>query len=249
MLSSALRRATWSSQRGADDNLSRFVPPLLATDPAAFDVPRQATVTVLFADIVGFTRLCEEVAPADAISLLGDFHRRMARIIAAHGAGIDDYIGDGVMAVWGGMRDASDDAVRALRCAVAMLDAVARWSDRSTTDLGRSIRIGIGLHTGQAMIGNSGDAQRAKLLVLGDAVNVASRLERATRQHGAALIVSDDVMRAACRNAPVNIGLDVCRRSPVSLTVRGRRRPVDVWVMRHNRDAQTRLALCRTDSA
>jgi adenylate cyclase len=247
MLKSALRRATWPIQSDIDDNLSRFVPPLLAADPAAFDVPRQATVTVLFADIVGFTRLCEDLSPADAIALLGDFHRRMARIIAAHGAEIDDYIGDGVMAVWGGMRAASDDAARALRCAIAMLDALARWNDESSARRAGPVRIGIGLHTGEAMIGNSGDAQRAKLMVLGDAVNVASRLERATRQHGASLIVSDDLMRAACRHAPVNVGLDVCRQSPVSLTVRGRSRPVDVWVMRQGRDAQTLVALHRTD--
>lgn len=249
MLRSAIRRVGLPIHSDINDNLSRFVPPLLAhyaaVDPAAFDVPRQARVTVLFADIVGFTRLCEELAPTETIDLLGEFHRRMARIIAAHGAGIDDYIGDGVMAVWGGMRSAPDDAARALRCAAAMLDELARWNDESDSRRRQPVRIGVGLHVGEAVIGNSGDARRAKLMVLGDAVNVASRLERATRQLGASLVVSDDVMRAACRHAPVNVDLDICQRSPMSLTVRGRRRPVAVWIMRHGHDAQTVVAFCR----
>ncbi|HKU95155.1 MAG TPA: adenylate/guanylate cyclase domain-containing protein [Vineibacter sp.] len=253
MLRSAIRRADLPIHAGIDDKLSRFVPPLLArqaaVDPAAFDVPRQARVTVLFADIVGFTRLCEDLTPTATIDLLGEFHRRMARVIAAHGAGIDDYIGDGVMAVWGGMWAAPDDTVRALRCAMAMLGEMARWNHESNARQAQPVRIGIGLHVGEAMIGNSGDDRRAKLMVLGDAVNVASRLERATRQLGASLVVSDDVMRAACRQAPVNIGLDICQRSPMSLTVRGRRRPVDVWVMHQGPDAQTVVALRRTDAA
>lgn len=249
MLRSAIRRVGLPIHGDINDNLSRFVPPLLAADPLAFDVPRQVRVCVLFADIVGFTRLCEELSPIEAIALLGDFHRRMARIIAAHGAEIDDYIGDGVMVVWGGGRATADDAGRALRCAVAMLSEIARWNDESEDRRAQPVRIGIGLHVGEAMIGNSGDAQRAKLMVLGDAVNVASRLERATRQLGASLVVSDDVMRAACQHAPVNVGLDICQRSPMSLTVRGRRRPVAVWVMHQGDDAQTVVAFCRTSVA
>ncbi len=253
MLRSAIRRVDPPIHGDINDNLSRFVPPLLARhaaiDPAAFDVPRPARVTVLFADIVGFTRLCEDLAPADTIGLLGEFHRRMARVIATHGAGIDDYIGDGVMAVWGGMWATPDDTVRALRCALAMLDELARWNRESPARQAQPLRIGIGLHVGEAVVGNSGDDRRAKLMVLGDAVNVASRLERATRQLGASLVVSDDVMRAACRRAPLNIGLDICQRSPMSLTVRGRRKPVAVWVMHQGLDAQTVVALCRPGAA
>lgn len=236
MTTSAAARIAWPAYGDGDDSLARFVPPLLAShlavDPAAFEVPRQARVAVLFADIVGFTRLCEELPPAEAMALLGGFYRRMARTIAAHGAEIDDYIGDGVMAVWGGVRSAPTDALRALRCAIAMLEEIERWNGEGDPRRTPPVHIGIGLHVGEAMIGNSGDARRAKLVVLGDAVNVASRLERSTREHDASLIASDDFVRAACRGEPANVGLDRCRKSPVSLAVRGRRQPVPAWILR-----------------
>jgi adenylate cyclase len=236
MTTSAAARIARPAYGESDDSLARFVPPLvasrLAADPAAFEVPRQARVAVLFADIVGFTRLCEELPPAEAMALLDGFYRRMARTIAAHGAEIDDYIGDGVMAVWGGVRPGPTDALHAFRCALAMLAEMERWNGECCPRRPRPIQIGIGLHAGDAMIGNGGDVRRAKLVVLGDAVNVASRLERATRDHAAALIASDEFVRAACHGEPANLGLDRCRKSPVSLIVRGRRRPVPAWILR-----------------
>jgi adenylate cyclase len=113
-----------------------------------------------------------------------------------------------------------------------MLEEMVRWNRDVGARQAHPVQIGIGLHAGEAMIGNGGDARRAKLVVLGDAVNVASRLERSTREHGAALIASDEFMRAACRGEPANVGLDGCRKSPVNLIVRGRRRPVSAWILR-----------------
>jgi adenylate cyclase len=236
MMTPAAARMAWPDYGEIDDSLARFVPPLLAThlaiDPAAFEVPRQARVAVLFADIVGFTRLCEELPPAEAMALLGGFHRRMARVIAAHVAEIDDYIGDGVMAVWGSLRRSPNDPVQALRCATAMLDEIERWNRERAAHGDKAIRIGVGVHVGEAMIGNCGDRWRAKLVVLGDAVNVASRLERSTREHGAVLVASDDAVRAAWRGALADDCLARCRKSPVSLAVRGRRQPVPAWILR-----------------
>jgi adenylate cyclase len=236
MMTSAAARIAWPAYGDGDDSLARFVPPLLASnlavDPAAFEAPRQSRVAVMFADIVGFTRLCEELPPAEAMALLDGFYRRTARKLAAYGAEIDDYIGDGVMAVWGCVQPSPTDALRAFRCAIAILEEIERWNGESGTRRAHPVHIGIGLHAGEAMIGNGGDSRRAKLVVLGDAVNVASRLERSTREHGASLIASDEFMRAACRGEPANVGLDRCRRRPVSLSVRGRRRPVPVWILR-----------------
>src|SRR4029453_8584248 len=119
----------------AADPVATHLPPArtagrLPGPTVALNPPRTARAAVLFADFVGFTRICEELRPTQVIALLDSFHGHMARTIAMHGAAIDDYIGDGVMAVWDGLDRGSDSAVRAMRCALAMLAAVEQWNRR-----------------------------------------------------------------------------------------------------------------------
>jgi adenylate cyclase len=197
------------------------------------DRPRAAFAAVLFADIVGFTRLCEAMDPAAAFTLLDGFHRRMAGAIAAHAAAVDDYIGDGVMAAWSGAGAAS--ARSALCCGFAMLEAVEGWNRERIRRGAAALQVGIGLHAGAVMIGRTGGVPRTdgeprtKLGVYGDTVNVANRLERMTRAYQARLIVSEDLYQAVAVAAPTEARL---ARFPLAVRARipGRSQPLSIRV-------------------
>ncbi len=158
--------------------------------------PRSASAAVLFADIVGFTRLCGTLEPAGTFALLSGFHERMARAVMDHDAAIGDPIGDGIMAVWCGPAAAR----AALRCGFAMLEAIEAWNAARRDGL--PLRIGVGLHAGPVMIGRVGAAGHAKLGAFGDTVNVAHRLERMTRTRRSDIIVSEELFRTVAAHDP-----------------------------------------------
>ena len=226
------RQVAAEAERAA---LSRYFSPNilreLSTNAAALDRPATQPVAVLFADMVGFTTISERLAPDALFGLLRDFHGRLARIAFAHDGTVDKYIGDAIMVHFGTPRPRTDDPVRALACAAAMIAEIQSWTiERIRTGEG-PIRIGIGVHYGEVLVGNIGDTRRLEYTVLGDTVNVASRLERLTRQTGACLMVSDDLVRAvrACGVEPTAI-VEGLRREQTRI-VRGRHQPVAVWCL------------------
>jgi adenylate cyclase len=127
-------------------------------------------LTVLFADVRGFTTLSEELSPEDVMTLLNDFTERCTNIVFQHGGTLDKYIGDAVMAFWNAPRPAPDHADRALAAAVAMAGNGAEELRK------RGIRIGLGLCSGEVVVGNVGGAARKAYTAIGDVVNTASRL-------------------------------------------------------------------------
>ncbi|WP_343717020.1 adenylate/guanylate cyclase domain-containing protein [Inquilinus sp.] len=166
--------------------------------PDRSGAPRSAFAAVLFADIVGFSRLCETLEPAGTFALLSGFHERMALAAADHDAAIGDPVGDGIMAVWCGPAPAAARA--ALRCGFAMLEAIDDWN-RARRD-GLPLRIGVGLHAGPVIIGRVGAVGHDKLGAFGDTVNVAHRLERMTRIRHSDIIVSEALFRAVAQRYP-----------------------------------------------
>ena len=191
--------------------------------------PAVQPVAVLFADMVGFTTVSERLAPGELVALLRDFHGRLARITFAHDGTVDKYIGDAIMVHFGTPRPQPDDPVRALACAAEMVAEIRRWNAERVAAGAMPIGIGIGLHYGDVVVGNIGDARRLEYTVLGDTVNVASRLERLTRETGAALVASDDLVRAvrACGVDARALVADLDRER--TRTVRGRDAPVAIW--------------------
>jgi len=161
--------------------------------------------------------------------LLREFHGRLVQVAFAHGGTIDKYIGDAIMVHFGTPRPQKNDPIQALACAGAMLDEIRGWSDERVRRGEVPIEIGIGVHYGEVLVGNIGDARRLEYTVLGDTVNVASRLERMTREAGVPLIVSDDLVMAVrgCGEDPCIIVKDLSRDS--ARTVRGRRQPIAIW--------------------
>jgi adenylate cyclase len=184
-------------------NLTRYFSPSLVDQLAASDAPfgpvRSATVAVLFADIVGFTRLSESADPQAVIRVLRDFHGRMARAVFDNNGTVDKYIGDCIMATFGTPQAGPRDAWNALACARAMLDRLDAFNDERRAEGKFPLAIGIGLHYGPAVLGDIGDERRVEFAVIGDTVNVASRLEALTRESGSPLLVSDETVEAARR--------------------------------------------------
>ncbi|HEV2549806.1 MAG TPA: Ada metal-binding domain-containing protein [Stellaceae bacterium] len=147
---------------------------------------------VLFLDIRGYSALAAQLRPDETFALLDDFHARMRAIVEAHGGAVHKHLGDGFMAIFGAGQSAPDDARRALAGALALADAIEQWSDERRDHGASPIAIGIGLHYGMAAFGPAGGEQA----IIGDTVNVASRLERLTRRLDTTLAVSDETLSA-----------------------------------------------------
>ena len=216
-------------------SLSRYFSPNivreLSTGGRALDRPAVQPAAVLFADMVGFTAISERLAPDALVGLLREFLGRLARVAFAHDGTVDKYIGDAIMVHFGTPRPQKDDPARALACAAAMIAEVGRWNAERAKAGEAPIGIGIGVHYGEVLVGNVGDARRLEYSVLGDTVNVASRLERLTRETGASLVVSDDLVRAVhgCEVDPSALVAGL--RRDQAHTVRGRREPVAIWCL------------------
>jgi len=216
-------------------NLSRYFSSNVVDELAESDTPittsQSVGAAILFADIVGFTALCEQRSPAEVIDVLKEFHARMEDVVFAHGGTLDKYIGDAVMVTFGTPRPGDDDAARALRCAREMLRSVDAWNEERARADQRSVRIGIGVHYGPVIVGDVGGPQRLEYTVIGDPVNVASRLERLTRELATPLLVSGDLLDAARVDAAVGAGdLDgLVEVEPQSL--RGRSEPLRCFAL------------------
>ncbi|MBJ7449217.1 MAG: adenylate/guanylate cyclase domain-containing protein [Parachlamydiales bacterium] len=133
-------------------------------------------VTILFADIRGFTKMTENFHPRDVIGLLNTFMTKMSRIIDEEGGVIDKYIGDEIMALYGAPIEQADSAYRALKTSVRMMRFLKEWNDERISQGRPAIEIGIGVHTGPVIAGNMGAEFRMNYTVLGATVNLASRL-------------------------------------------------------------------------
>jgi adenylate cyclase len=190
-------------------DLARYVAPDVAdaimSDPAtaeSFGAPANRNVAVLFADIVGFTGLSEHMAPDRVVRLLKSLHERGSAVVFAHGGSLDKYLGDGFLATFGGIRSQPDAAARAVRCALALQDEVARWNAKRQARGHVPLRLSVGVHYGPVVAANVGSAQRLEFTVVGDTVNIASRLETLTRALDCRIAVSDAALTEARLHDP-----------------------------------------------
>jgi adenylate cyclase len=152
-------------------------------------------VTVVFADIRGFTRLSERMDAREVVQLLNEFFTASTDVVVEAGGVLDKFIGDCVMALFGAPSPSPNDALRAVQAAANMQRAAAKLSTNRLERGLRGIEIGVGIHTGLAVVGNIGSAQRMQYTAIGDTVNVAARL--VSRAAGGEIVVSDDVRSAA----------------------------------------------------
>ena len=181
----------------------------------------EKSVTVLFSDIRGFTTISEGLAPAELVAQLNAYFTKMAKAVEASRGVIDKYIGDAIMALFGAPLETAEDAVHAQRAALAMVAALDELNaERSRRGL-PPWRNGIGLNTGRAVAGTLGSEDRWSYTVIGDAVNLSSRLEGLTKHYGVRILVSQATRDAGAGNF-IYRALDLVR-------VKGKNEPVEVF--------------------
>jgi adenylate cyclase len=175
-------------------------------------------VTILFTDIRSFTTISERMNAQELVGLLNEYFTEMVGIVMNEDGVVDKYIGDAIMAVFGAPVPKPGDAVNAVRAAVKMRQALRHLNDRLRERGMAPLRTGIGIHTGEVVAGNIGSERRMEYTVIGDAVNLASRLESNTKELGVNVLISDDTY-ALTKHA-------ILARPVKEITVKGRAQPV-----------------------
>jgi adenylate cyclase len=179
--------------------LARFLPSelvsRLADDDDTLRSGRRQQAVIAFVDMRGSTAIAENLDPQQLSAFLSAFRRRVMRLARLHGGVVDKFIGDGALVVFGLPEPRPDDAVRAVIFASDLVEVIARWNVKGEHAV--AVRIGVGIHCGEVFSGIIGEDARYEFTVLGDTVNVAARLEQATKVHAVPVLASEAVRRAA----------------------------------------------------
>ena len=191
--------------------------------------PRKNEVTVMFSDIRGFTSISEKLDPQELALLLNQYLTDMTKIVFDHSGTLDKYIGDAVMAFWGAPFVEPGHAIRACRSALQMMSRVAELREQWRTQNKPDLDIGIGLNTGVASVGNMGSELRYGYTAMGDAVNLASRLEGLNKEYRTHILVSETTYAAARDTRLIFRELDLLR-------VQGKMQPVTIYELLASHD-------------
>jgi adenylate cyclase len=206
-------------------NYSRFMPEYVVRQmlehPESFKLGGvNQTVTVLFADVRGFTRLAEHAPPEQVVQLLNLYFSAMSDIIFAHNGTLDKYIGDGLMALFGAPTTTPDDAANAVIVAMRMQHRIQKLNEDFLAAGLPQVSVGIGLHTGEATVGYIGSERRTEYTAIGDTVNLSARLE--SNAGGGQILLSEATMGVLAQGQfPL--------RKHAPLTVKNRAQPVQVY--------------------
>ncbi len=184
---------------------------------------KRANVTILFSDIRGFTTLSEKLTPEEVVALLNPYLEAMTEVIYRHGGTVDKYEGDAIIAFFGEPVSYPDHALRAARAAVDMRKALEelkrRWERERTPR--PDLEMGVGLHSGEVFVGLLGSAQRINYTVIGDAANLASRLQDLTKTYQWPILLSESAQR--------QIQEEFETEFIASVTVKGKTAPVNTY--------------------
>jgi adenylate cyclase len=198
-------------------------------------------IAVMFCDLRGFTALSEHRLPYDVVFLLNRYFAAMGEAITDSDGHIDKFIGDGIMALFGMKSNPVSGSRQALAAAARLSARIDGLNAAFAHELPQKLKIGIGIHSGMAVLGEMGWGTAKGLTAIGDCVNTASRLESMTKEYGAELIVSEDVER--------NCGLDLSPWPSHEITVRGRTTPLIIRSFPRARELTNAVSLVKAARA
>src|ERR1700722_4235557 len=179
-------------------------------------------ITVLFSDIRGFSKISEHLAPEKVVQLLNEYFELMVEVVFRNQGTLDKFMGDGLMAIFGAPENDPYQEEHALKAAIEMQQELSKLQVRWEAE-GIQIRIGVGIHSGPAIVGTIGSSRRMEYTAIGDTVNVASRLQTATKELGANILISEHTYYGAKGAFPF--------RNMGTITVRGREEPLTVYAL------------------
>jgi len=192
-------------------------------------------ITVFFSDLRGFTSLSEKMEPEIVAEMLKEYLTEMTQVVFRHKGTVDKYIGDCVMAIWNAPFEDPDHAVNAVRTALDFQEKTIAVSEKWEAKIGGKIRNGVGINTGEAVVGTMGSRQRLEYTAIGDTVNLAARLESITKEYNTSIIISESTYDY--------VKGQFMTRELGAVTVKGKTRPVKIYavlpadIRRHPRTA------------
>lgn len=216
MLSAETRFVRETFARYLSDGI---VEQLLSSPDALTLGGKRQRITIMMTDLRGFTAISERLPPERMVTLINIYLGVMTEVILRHGGMVDEFIGDAILALFGAPSPRPDDAARAVACAVAMQRAMVEVNARSRAAGLPEVEMGIGLHTGEVVLGNIGSSRRAKYAVVGAPVNLAARIESYTL--GGQVLISEDTLDEAGDDVAIDGHLDV--------TPKGVTRPLRIY--------------------
>lgn len=225
-----------SSEKRMKSTMSRYMDPVIAAqmlDGEGLDFlgGRTAEATIMFTDVRGFTTITEEYGAQGTVSFLNDYFTMMVDCITREGGMLDKFIGDAIMACFGLPVAHDDDPDRAARAAISMIRELWEWNEERRAQGLKTVDMGIGLNTDMVVSGNIGSPKRMDYTVIGDGVNLASRLESACKAYSARILVSESTvskLRGTYRLRDIDL-----------VIVKGKTQPVRVFEMLDFHDTQT----------
>jgi class 3 adenylate cyclase len=207
-------------------SFARFAPAVLVeriVDKGMQESGERREVTVMFADIRGFTRMSEKLDPAIVVEMLNGYFSRMSGVIREHHGHVTRMMGDGIMSVFGALESNPWHAQDAVEAAIGMRRALAEYNEKLKVRGFPELGFGIGIHCGNVVAGLVGSDELLEFTVMGDVVNVASRIEALTRELDADILVTDDV-RSRLNNRFVTSAMPPAR-------IRGKTDPILTWTV------------------
>jgi len=221
--------------------LSRYFSPAVVAEIVrqkedAYLASARRRMTVLFSDIRGFTSMSEKMTPEDVVTLLREYFTVMTDVVFQHGGTVDKYIGDGVMALYNVPFDQPDHAAQAVRTALVFQDRLKPLAGRFRAKYGTDLNCGVGIHTGDAVVGTIGSEQRLEYTAIGDTINLGSRLEGITKDFHVSIIISESTYE--------EVKGQFIMRYLGEVKIKGKEIPVQIYtVAESNRRRSERIAV------
>jgi adenylate cyclase len=213
-----------SNEKRLKSTMSRYMDPRIADRMVASGAEllggQSVEATVLFSDIRGFTTLTEQLGAQGTVSLLNEYFTLMVDCIQQEEGMLDKFIGDAIMAAFGIPVAHDDDADRALRAAIAMMETLNKWNRQRVSEGKLPVNIGVGLNTDTVVAGNIGSSKQMGFTIIGDGVNLASRLESACKQYGAKILISEftlNKLRGTYRQREIDLVVVKGKTQPVAI--------------------------------